>query len=220
MNITSQLQSNNTGFEGSKKIPRYIYHMTTKSKYESIMRDGFIKMSGSKLNVEKGVYAFDLCNFFNCWGKHKDWGYEDLQRIILRHIVKWFSSAREGTSDLVIFKIPTANLDSEKLSIRSMNKLFKFEESGQKISELAPSLQKHLRGDTPAKEAPLYKMRKEALEFIYKDDIPVENCQRIGNIVNIATLRKDLAFGVNPVKHIMQSLLSGTPEVNGTKLFN
>ncbi len=101
-----------------------------------------------------------------------------------------------------------------------MNKLFKFEESGQKISELAPSLQKHLRGDTPAKEAPLYKMRKEALEFIYKDDIPVENCQRIGNIVNIATLRKDLAFGVNPVKHIMQSLLSGTPEVNGTKLFN
>ncbi|MCM1002891.1 MAG: hypothetical protein NC408_00955 [Candidatus Gastranaerophilales bacterium] len=194
--------------------------MTTKSKYESIMRDGFIKMSGSKLNVEKGVYAFDLCNFFKCWGKHKDWGYEDLQYAILRHIVRWYGAARQGTGDLVILKIPTANLDSDKLSIRSMNKLFKFEESEQKFSDLTPFLREHLTGETSAKETPLYKMRKEALEFIYKDDIPIEKCQRIGSIVNIATLRKDLAFGVNPVKYIMQSLLAGTPEQNCTKLFN
>ncbi len=218
MNTINQLQQNNPGFGNSRKIPRYIYHMTSKANYESMLNDGFIKLGESKLHIDKGIYAFDLCNFFKRWKKDKDWGYDDLQRAILRHIVRWFQSASSGKGDLVILKIPTSKLDSDKLFVRSMNRLFKFEESQESFNELSFSLQKHLRGCTPAKEAPLYKRRKEAIEFIYKDNIPLENVQRIGNIVNIASLRKNAGFGVNPVKFIMQSLLEGTPESKGAEL--
>lgn len=218
MKITNKIQEQNQIFEGSRKIPRYIYHLTNKSKFEAIMKDGFVKMSEPKLHVDNGIYAFDLCNFFSCWKPNKAWGYDDLQRIILRHIVKWFSSASIGTGDLVVLKIPTANLDSNKLFIRSMNKLFTFEESDKSFGDISSELQKHLKGNTPAREAPLYKMRKEAIEFIYKDNIPLENIQQIGNIVNISSLRKDLKFGANPVKCIMQTLLMGTPEVKGVEL--
>lgn len=213
------LQQNPT-FEGSRKIPRYIYHMTNRANYESIMKDGFIRMGDSNLHVDNGVYAFDLCNFFKRWKVNKDWGYDDLQRIILRHIVKWFENSKSGQGDLVILRLQTANLDIDKLAVRSMNRLFKFEDSEQKISDISYSLLTHLTGGTSAKETPKYTMRKEAIEFIYKDNIPIENVQRIGNIVNISSLRKDIRFGINPVRYIMQALLEGTPEAKGADLLH
>lgn len=36
--------NNNISF-GHRKIPRYIYHFTNKKNYESILKDGFIKVS-------------------------------------------------------------------------------------------------------------------------------------------------------------------------------
>lgn len=218
MNTINQLQQANPEFGSSKKLPRYIYHMTSKAHYESMLNDGFIKLSENKLHVDKGVYAFDLCNFFKHWKKHKDWGYDDLQRAILRHVVHWFQSASSGKGDLVILKIPTSKLDSNKLFVRSINRLFKFEDSQENFNKLSTSQKKHLRGETPANEAILYKRRKEAIEYIYKDNIPLENVQQIGNIVNIAALRKNSKFGINPVKFIMQSLLEGTSEAKGAEL--
>lgn len=212
MNTITPLPKYNPEF-GSKNFPRYIYHMTSKANYESMLRDGFIRTGENKLHVDKGIYAFDLMNFFKCWGKpHKDWGYDDLQRIILRHIVKWFNSTMPQKSELVILKIPTSKLDQDKLFVRSMNKLFKFEESEQKFHDIPYSLQEHLAGKTPACEAPLYKMRKEAIEFIYKEDIPLQDAEPIGSIVNVPSLRKDAGFGINPVNYIMRTLLAGTPE--------
>lgn len=218
MNITNQLQQNNIEFGHSRKIPRYIYHMTSKANYESMLRDGYIKTSDYKLHVDKGIYAFDLPNFYKRWGINKDWGYDDLQRIILRHIVKWTNSAQSGSSDLVILRIPTSNLDIDKLSVRSLNKLFSFEQTETFFRNLGPKLQEHLAGNTPAREAPLYTRRKDAIEFIYKDNIPIENAEQIGNIVNVAELRKDDKFTANPVKFIMQNLLAGTSEVKGANL--
>ena len=210
MNI--QLHKYNPEFQ-SKKIPRYIYHMTSKANYDAILRDGFIKMSDEKLMADEGIYAFDLMNFIKHWTRNKDWGNEDLQSVILRHIVKWFPSTFPAKSELVILRIPTAGLDADKLFVRSMNRLFKFKDSEQRFNSISPALQQHLSGVTPACETPLYKMRKEAIEFIYKDDIPVENFQRIGEIINIPSLRKDMNFSKHPVKYIMQMLLTGTPEV-------
>lgn len=217
MDIPNYLQYNNPSF-GSKKIPRFIYHMTNRANYDEMLNDGFIRMGESKLHVDKGVYAFDLVNFFKRWKPNKDWGYDDLQRNILRHIVSWFKSGFSGKGDLVILKIPTADLESDKLFVRSLNRLFKFEESQENFVDISDALKHHLTCNTPANEAPLFKRRKEAIEFIYKDDIPLKNVERIGNIVNISELRKNLRFGANPVKFIMQSLLAGTPEVKGAEL--
>lgn len=217
MNIENQLHNNNPVF-GTKKVPRYIYHMTSKSNYDSIIQHGFIKMSEQHLHVDEGVYAFDLINFFKRWKTHKDWGHDDLQRTILRHIVKWFKSFKNKEDELVILKIPTSKLDKEKLFVRSLNRLFKFEDSKLKFRDIPYSLQEHLSGNTPACEAPLYKRQKEAIEFIYKDSIPLKDTERIGNIVNVPSLRQNIRFDINPVKLIMESLLEGTQEGKGANL--
>lgn len=198
-----------------RKIPRYIYHLTSEANYNSMLKDGFARITEDKFFVEKGLYAIELSNFFKRWGKNKSWGYEDLQRALLRQVVHWFSSAGKGKGNLVILKIPTAKLDSDKLTIRSQNCLFENEKC---FNQVSGSVRNHLRGFTPSQEAPLYKRRKHAIEYIYSEDIPMKNIQRIGNIVNISDLRKDIRFGIHPVKFIMQALLEGTPELKGADL--
>lgn len=218
MQINNQPQQYNIGFR-SKKIPRNIYHLTSYANYKSMLEDGFISKSGKpQHHIEDGIYTLELPNFLKCWGPNKDWGYDDLQKQILRHIVKWINVGDSGKSELVILKIPTAKLDNQKLSVRSLNKLFGFEESNKSLNDVSSKLQTHIKGSTSAKEAPLYKMRKEAIEYIYKDNIPVEDVEQIGNIVNIPSLRKDTRFAENPVKFIMESLLAGTPEANNVAL--
>lgn len=198
-----------------RKIPRYIYHLTSEANYNSILEDGALKPSYNKFFVDKGVYAIELSNFFKNWKKDRSWGYDDLQYSLLRKVVHWFSSSfNRNKGNLVILRIPTANLDTGKLTIRSQNKLFRHEEDFHK---LYPALREHLKGKTPANEAPLYKNRKEAIEYIYSDEISINNIQQIGNIVNIASLRKDIRFSSNPVKFIMQAALSGTPECKELK---
>lgn len=218
MQINNQPQQQNINF-GSKKVPRNIYHLTSNANYKSMLADGFISKSGNpNYYIEKGVYALELPNFFKFWGQNKDWGYDDLQRTILRHIVKWINTGDSAKSELVILKIPTAKLDKEKLAVRSLNRLFNFVEANKGLNKASEELQSHLTGNTPAEKAPLFKMRKEAIEYIYKDDIPMEDVEQVGNIVNIASLRKDAKFRDNPVKFIMESLLKGTPESNGVDL--
>lgn len=215
MNTINQIQQYNTNFARSQKVPRYIYHLTSKANYDSILQDGFIKPTQNKFFVKNGVYALELANFFKRWKINKDWGYDDLQYLLLRHIVKWMQFVQQDTNELVILKIPTSELDLSKLKIRCLNKLFKHEDE---FETLAPGLQSHLRGETPVSKAPLYKRRKNAIEYIYDGSIPVEKAKRIGNIVNVASLRKSPAFSLHPVKFIMQALLSGTPESKGAEL--
>lgn len=215
-----KITQNNQNFQ-SRKIPRYIYHLTSNENYNSMLKDGFINKEGMpRLYIEKGIYTLELSNFFKFWGKNKDWGYDNLQSMILRHIVKWIATSEPEKSKLVILKIPTSKLDTQKLSIRSLNKLFNFVDNHDYIIEASEELQTHLKGKTPATEAPLYKMRKEAIEYIYNENIPMKNVEQIGNIVNIPSLRKNPKFILNPAKFIMQALLSGTPEFKALKELN
>jgi len=182
-----------------------------------MLADGFIRLSYDKFFVDKGIYAIELSNFLKFWKKDKSWGYDDLQRALLRKAVHWFNPPDRDKGNLVLLRIATENLDTEKLTIRSQNKLF---ENENMFSKLGKTLQDHLRGMTPAIEAPLYRNRREAIEYIYGEDIPIESVQQIGNIVNIASLRKDIKFSINPVKFILQALLANTPEGEGLKNLN
>ena len=54
-----------------KKIPRYLYHMTSKKNYESMLKDGFIK-TGHDAYLDSnldGIFMFDLKNFIKRAGK-------------------------------------------------------------------------------------------------------------------------------------------------------
>ena len=57
-------------------------------------------------------------------------------------------------------------------------------------------------------------MLKEAIEYIYKDDIPIEKAEQIGQILDINTLNYDKN---NSVKSILQKILEGFPEENAIR---
>lgn len=100
----------------SKIIPRFLYHLTNKKNYESIMTSGVLRTSKDNLFGE-GVFAVELTNFFKRWRKSSDWGRSSLQSDLL------FQTAK-GSSDLVMLKIPTEALNIENIRIRSQNRLF------------------------------------------------------------------------------------------------
>ena len=229
---------------GKHKIPRFIYHMTTKSNYESILKDGMIKTSSEGL-IGNGIFTTELTNFFKHWRKNSSWGNSSLQEQLLLHVSK-------GEDEIIILKIPTAKLSPDKLVIRSQNKLFSWLNSNNadKIFEAVENfvnqqngtldwlnrirnlykklllkkesryLTEHLTTGAPAKMSGLYKQRKEALEYIYLDNIPISDAKKIGE-VDIKALRKTAEYDpVRPMRSIFTNLLKGTPEAKGAELLS
>ena len=218
------------------KIPRYIYHLTNASNYSSILKDGVIKRSHDEL-LGKGVFATELENFFKHWTKSKDWSDFSLQEELIKQISK-------GESDIVILRIPTAGLDTNKLFVRSQNRLFSwsFNTDVEKVDKAIESMEQnapnskawiekmkeifndiiskerskecanHLTKGAPALSSPLYKQRKEAIEFVYLDDIPLTKAQKIGE-ANLDQVKNAPEYDpFRPIKSLFAKLLSGTPE--------
>ena len=65
---------------GKHKVPRFIYHMTNKTNYESMLRDGFIKTSPD-VTLGRGVFATELTNLFKRWRLNKSWRNADGMKI-------------------------------------------------------------------------------------------------------------------------------------------
>lgn len=204
---------------GHRKIPRYIYHFTNKKNYESILKDGFIKVSDCDPYLQgKGVFAVDLQNYFKRWGFSKDWG-EQLFISLLREVASWRKSIFEGAQNLVVLRIPTEKLDLSKLKIRSQNLFFRHKYSGKRLQAESLSLREHLNGYTSAKVARRYKNKKEAIEYIYQDNIPVNAVEQIGNIVDIPRLRTTPDMSYDRLgKAILKEALKGTNEAKGLHL--
>ena len=230
---------------GKHKIPRFIYHMTNKSNYESMLKDGVLKTSGDEL-IGKGIFATELTNFFKHWRKNTSWGNNSLQERLIYQVAK-------GKDEIVMLKIPTTKLSPDKLLIRSQNRLFTWVNSDcadeafdftqklltneqnssvgwlNKVRNLLKSflskkesrgVVEHLTSGAPAKMSSLYKQRKEALEYIYLDDILMSDVEKIGE-VNIKALRETADYDpVRPIRSIFTNLLKGTPEVKGAELLS
>ena len=203
----------------SRKVPRYIYHFTNEHAYKSMCNDGFIKATIKDSFIkDKAVFLIELENFCKNWGFNKSWDQfsEPLQESLLM-LASYFTtpSLIESKNKLVILKIPTDKLDSEKLFIRSENKFFEQILSVKKdTTDLHPNIKQNLEGNTPATKSKLYKNRKEAIEYIYKGDIPIEKAEQIGQILDINTLSYDKN---NSVKSILQKILEGFPEENAIR---
>lgn len=230
---------------GKHKIPRFIYHMTSKGNYESMLKDGMIKTSEEAF-IGKGVFATELTNFFKHWRTDKSWNGESLQGRLLDLVT-------HKQKEIVMLKIPTEKLSADKLVIRSQNRLFgwgyskngedilekikEFEQNNKNlqnnlgteirrlIKELmskgeSENLVEHITEGTSAKMSKLYKQRKEALEYIYLDNIQMSNVEKIGE-VNIGELKQSSKYDpAYPLRSVFTSLLAGTPEVKGAELLN
>lgn len=216
---------------GKHKIPRYIYHLTTQRNYQSILKDGRLKTSEDPL-YRQGVFAIDLINFFKRWGQNQAWGNSILQADLIEQV-------RKFTDGLVILRIPTRNLDTDKLRIRSQNKLFSWKYAheneidkirdssrGNQLTRLwnllynttTERIANHLTHGAPAKQSSLFTRRKEAIEYIYPENIPTDKIEKLGEI-DKNTLRYCLhSKSSNPVKNIFLELLKYTNEFHGAEL--
>lgn len=231
---------------GKHKIPRFIYHITNRQNYESMLQDGVIRASGDDFFMDKGVFAIELTNFFKRWRKDKSWDLASLQEELIKHIAK-------RKDDIVILRIPTEKLNHKFLKVRSQNRLlgFGFSEKGGKIidsvedrinesgltgvkrSRLVRRLSfdsikenfgqdaaEHLILGSSACNAKHFTEKKEAIEYVYRNSIPISDVEKIGE-VNVAELRKTAEYDpIRPIRSIFSALLDGTPEQKGALLLN
>lgn len=225
---------------GKNGTPRYIYHMTTKSNYEKMLKEGFIKVYDTEVAGD-GICTTELSNLFKFWGENKDFGFADLRHELINHIKTPIDS------NIVMLRIPTSSLDTGKLILRSQNRTFRATNPNEhyilneivqqgvrnnpnkpcngiasalddyftKIIEARKS--PHIYQGAPANQANMYNQRKEAVEYIYRDNIPIKNAQNIGEL-NISEFKRTPQYDdSNPVKSIFTALLKGTPEGKGAE---
>ena len=205
----------------SRKIPRFIYHFTNQNSYQKMCQDGFIKTTDCDMYLKgEGVFMVDWTNFCKRWGYDKSWGEKGttLQESLIRIAAKWIQAFIKGKNELVILKIPTEKLKRSKLVIRSQQKFFDVKENDKNFNSLSDNLKEHLSGFTPATEYKTFAKRKEAVEFIYKEDIPINITEKIGETINIPEFRATTKYNrENPVKSILKKCLKGLNEAKSLR---
>ena len=92
---------------------------------------------------------------------------------------------------IVLLRIPTQNLDTNLFKIRSQNIIFDGEiqekllpelngDERIKCIEVLKNARKHTQNPVSASEAQEYLDKNHAIEFIYQDDIPLDNVEVVG----------------------------------------
>ena len=231
---------------GKHKVPRYIYHLTNKRNYEAMVKSGVIRTSENEM-IGRGVFAIELTNFFKRWRQNLSLQDTSLQRLLIKQASKrqgdivilriptagldkdklvvrsqnrlfsWLKSekatdtAEEMTEKMIINRESTDHNWFE-VARSLLVKLIKQKE-GQDVAA-------HLTQGAPAKMSKSFKQRKEAIEYIYKDNIPISKAEKIGE-VNVQELKKSAGFDpLRPIRSIFTNLLKGTPEEKGARLLN
>lgn len=220
---------------GKHKVPRYIYHFTDGSSYESMLKDGFIK-AGCDDVFGRGIFMVELTNLFRSWGVDKAWDNDLLINSLLR-------LAGKDKHKVVVLRIPTDKLNHNDLKIRSISKFFKWLTSSRackayyelheyakhfQLSELenwreikknflniclnkteSKEFAKHLIKGDDAKFSHLYKQRREAIEYIYKNNISMSDVQKVGEM-NFSRVSENIKKGF--IKNTFEELFEGAPE--------
>ncbi len=244
----------------TKLIPRFIYHLTTKTNYNAIKTSGFLRTSidESLKGCSEGIFCVELENLFHRWTKFK-LGKQSLSTCLLGQAV-----TGDLNCELVLLKIPTKNLKINKLKIRSQNDLFganneymnwicrfsnyyeilknegkdslinllsKMKKTDQDFvydimgkylkptsskipskTELLDQVPINLPFVASAKNRKLFKQRKQAIEYIYEENLPLSAFEKIGE-VDLKRFNVTTSSDINATSlSIFSSLLKNTPE--------
>lgn len=195
-------------FPGKHKLPRYLYHFTDGDLFESILKEGAIKGTSGVGEAWSGIFMVDMNNFLKYWKADKSWNevlsFSKSARVrcsLTYALLKW---ASKNNRDIVCLKIPTEGLDFNKLQIRSQNRLF----SKDFAHDFESALNKGL-----------YNQRKEAVEYFYRDKIPLEKFQFIGSaklsILSRLGLESDYNMQHKLALKTLSKVFSGQPENKG-----
>lgn len=197
-------------FGVSTDVPEYLYHLTSKENYQSMLASGKLKQ-GFDHYCGSAVFAFDFNNFNKNWNNILDSDVNMKDKLL--------KQAAKFGDDVVLLKIPTKFLDKGKMFVRSENAFFKVSESDlydkreiQKfvltpenrllietgkttfgdlflkrsrdlvLKNETPLTASHFLGEIPVEYANLLDCKGEAVEYLYREDIPISFVSKLGEI--------------------------------------
>lgn len=194
---------------GKHKIPKFLYHFTTEKSYKSMLKEGTIRVDGKRDPI-KGIFLVELTNLLKRWTVSNDWASCDLRKKVLKHVIRILNGK------IVLLRIPTKNLDKEKILIRSQNRHFRtvakdnFDDvyDEWECTGITPKGEfAHTFSADSAKKSKLYKQRKEAIEYIYPLPIEVSKIEKIGELPASFTY-----INKTSINELFSEMLKGTPE--------
>ena len=205
-------QQPNTHY-GKHKIKRYLYHLTSEDNYKKMVESGKIKLTQDSQLPYDGIFMTDLENLAKQWRTSKDWNHtvpENKSGIFLSAAL--LKQAAKGGDTIVCLRIPTKYLNHDMLKIRSQNRLFSEVES--------PKIKEHIRNGAPAKDANLYKQRKEAIEYIYQEEIPIDKVELAGTSPNPRISINDMEIWTfaqqrKVIADTLRNIFQNSPEAKG-----
>lgn len=195
--------------KNNSKIPKYLYHVTTKSNYNSMLKSGVINTSKdvSPLSNLDGVFMFDMKNFAKRWlNTWVGYGNSDEKYNIGSVLLGKNSLMQQGadkSSELVLLRFKTNNFDINKLRVR--------------IQDTTKS--SYVPNGESAIFQRLHARRKDALEYIYSNNINIADAEKIGELKLDFKSAEDV-FQYVKEKHFdtLLNLLKGQPEAKGVKI--
>lgn len=205
--------SKNRAHYGKHKIKRYLYHMTSEENYKKMLETGRIQLSSDRTLDYGGVFMTELENLAKRWRVSKDWNIvmpENKDGVFLSMAL--IQQVAKDSKRVVCLRIPTKYLDHNALKVRSQNKLIG--------SEATNKYKSHVAQGAPAKDANLFKQRKEAIEYIYQDEIPMSQVELAG-IADVPQLSEasfktwSAARQKDTTKNFFLNLFKGQPEAKG-----
>ena len=199
---------------GKHKVKRYLYHMTSEENYKKMLETGKITTTSDMQLDYQGVFMTELENLAKKWRNSKEWDFFPENKDGMFLSLALLKQTSKDSGKIVCLRIPTKNLDHDMLKIRSQNRL------GLAEKDSSGRIIEHITKGAPAKDANLYKQRKEAIEYIYQDDIPMDNVELVGmteipeiTMDNLAVWSK--AEQRNVVLDALKKLFQGQPEAKG-----
>lgn len=170
-----------------------------KSKYlEKILESGGLKVQqGIDTKGTPRLFLFNLENVLNAWANG---GKRD-------YLAKILQMAKKNDDKLVMLRIDAKSLDVSKLKIRTLDKLFQIMKNNDINNPF-------LQGENSGLSY-IYKQRKTPFEYMYSNDISMENISKVGDVVLNASPQYNIFCDG---KAIMQSLIKNSPEKGYTFL--
>lgn len=192
--------------QGRRNIPRYLYHLTNKDNYNSMLKDGFININHDcflETNIS-GIFMFEMANFIKRW-VHSFITFDDIKTEI--SLAKsLFAKIGIENQNLVLLKIPTKKLNKNNFLCRVQSR--KNPEFHQNNGDIATN-QKH------------YTRKKLPIEYIYTDNIEVDKVSKIGEVkieIPIEEIENISEWENMNFLDVFSKLLKGQPEEKAVKL--
>jgi len=210
----SQNYDNRLTFSG-KKVPRYIYHLTTKANYENIQKSGFINMSKDYLSGKNAVFFIDWQNFIKRWGKLE---VDDSVFLSKKTFLKYLLKGK-GKRNMSLLRVPVSKLNQDDLYVRSQDILFdactNYKAEYQTRDPILQIFFPHLFDFDFVKNVKKYTSKKHSVEYIYKNTIPKDIVEEVGT----AELTLQNFKSRNNLLNFLNNLLKSTPEQKSLKIY-